>query len=247
MLPFMPCHFELDNKNVLVTETGRVVGLVGFGSARAGPLGSIKMYPFGMSLAPIHRMCGYINTDSSTGERAFVPCERFDKAEEEMWAAIWKHLPSNYYADIVDGRDPIEAIDHAMRLATILDLFPVARQEDGMRGVRPKDRAYLDALPLFLSYRSPAGREAGAAPYDKGLEARWRGLIGQAVPLEPWQAASKLVADEADDDNAAGALPLTLQVAPEVVFVPVDAATLHVCILRVLLIMPRSLAKFASA
>ncbi|KAH6692708.1 hypothetical protein F5X68DRAFT_250923 [Plectosphaerella plurivora] len=209
-LPMMPVCPDLDNKSILITSFGQAVGIVGFGTQRVGPMGAVRLYPMGMNLAPIHRLSGYVNTDGS-GVQYFFPSRNFKRAEENMWSGVWHRLPSLLYEQIVTSREAPEAIDHAMRLGTILDLFNVEKAADGiMWTVRVRERAYAEALPLFMSYRSPASRGAGDSPYDPAKEEAYKGLIAQALPAEPWRPAAELVAEEATPDNIQGAVPLAV-------------------------------------
>jgi hypothetical protein len=91
------------------------------------------------------------------------------------------------------------------------DLFNVEKAADGIEWkARIRERPLVEALPLFLSYRPPTGRTSYETAYDPEAEARWKALIGEDVPTEPWRPAAELVAEEATDDNSQGALPLRL-------------------------------------
>lgn len=86
-LPLMAGHYDLSPKNIIVGLDWTANGFIGWNARRAGPMGSVRVYPFGMNLSFLHQFSGSI-AEASDGTEYFVPAREFAEAERELWATI---------------------------------------------------------------------------------------------------------------------------------------------------------------
>ncbi len=134
-LPLFISHFDLNDMNIMVLETGEMSGIVDWEL-------SPPPTPFGMGCHRIHDLAGAFH------DGKFCERDEYQDMERGFWEEIIAGSPNAFRKTLEDNP---EAIQTSFMIGTILHILE--RDTDG--GFH---KVSLAALPKFITYRIPALR-----------------------------------------------------------------------------------------
>lgn len=139
-LPLFISHVDLNKMNIHLYEDGRVAEIVDWEGA--------TKFPFGMGLCRIHHLAG----DFANGK--FNVPDGFEAAEREFWSELLANTP-------VAVQKILKNNPEAVQMSLIAGMLIEDLDSENFNKVA------LNALPKLLTYRIPALRRAGEAPYKE--------------------------------------------------------------------------------